>query len=87
MSFYPRDGVSKVQKLQMVTQKGRNVDVAAIRGNFDQAQSGVKALFEDREFAEELAAHGYQFFLLRIRSISDGWCRRSSIMCMRMPGL
>ncbi len=59
--FYPRDGVSKVQKLQMVTQKGRNVDVAAIRGNFDQAQSGVKALFEDREFAEELAAHGYQF--------------------------
>ena len=59
--FYPRDGVSKVQKLQMVTQKGRNVDVAAIRGNFDQAQSGVKALFENREFAEELAAHGYQF--------------------------
>ena len=52
--FYPRDGVSKVQKLQMVTQKGRNVDVAAIRGNFDQAQSGVKALFEDRELEKEL---------------------------------
>ena len=59
--FYPRDGVSKVQKLQMVTQKGKNVDVAAIRGNFDQAQSGVKAMFEDRQLGKELAEHGYQF--------------------------
>ena len=59
--FYPRDGVSKVQKLQMVTQKGNNVDVAAIRGNFDQAQSGVKAMFEDRQLGKELAEHGYQF--------------------------
>lgn len=59
--FYPKDGVSKVQELQMVTQKGDNVDVVAIHGNFDDAQSGVKAIFEDREFAAELAEKGYQF--------------------------
>ncbi len=58
--FYPKNGVSKVQELQMVTQKGSNVDVAAIRGNFDDAQNGVKAIFEDREFAKELADKGYQ---------------------------
>lgn len=59
--FYPKGGVSKVQELQMVTQKGNNVDVVAIHGNFDDAQSGVKAIFEDREFAEILAEEGYQF--------------------------
>lgn len=59
--FYPKNGVSKVQELQMTTQKGSNVEVAAIHGNFDDAQSGVKAIFEDRELAKELAAKGYQF--------------------------
>lgn len=59
--FYPKDGVSKVQELQMTTQKGGNVDVVAIHGNFDNAQSGVKAMFEDKELAEELAEKGYQF--------------------------
>ncbi len=59
--FYPKNGVSEVQKMQMVTQKGANVDVVAIRGNFDDAQSGVKAIFEDQKFAEELAGKGYQF--------------------------
>lgn len=59
--FYPKNGVSKVQELQMVTQKGSNVDVVAIHGNFDQAQSGVKAMFEDRRFKEELETKGYQF--------------------------
>lgn len=59
--FYPKDGVSKVQELQMLTQKGDNVDVVAINGNFDQAQSGVKAMFEDTTLAEELADSGYQF--------------------------
>ena len=43
--FYPKDGVSKVQELQMVTQKGENTSVVAIHGNFDNAQSGVKAIF------------------------------------------
>ena len=59
--FYPRDGVSQVQKLQMITQKGDNVDVVAVKGNFDDAQSGVKTLFEDRELAGRLAAKGCQF--------------------------
>ncbi len=59
--FYPKDGVSKVQKLQMTTQKGNNVDVVAIHGNFDNAQSGVKAMFEDRELAKELNGKGFQF--------------------------
>ena len=59
--FYPKNGVSKVQELQMRTQKGANVDVVAIHGNFDNAQSGVKALFEDQVLAKELDAAGYQF--------------------------
>ena len=57
--FYPKDGVSRVQELQMVTQKGKNTSVVAIHGNFDNAQSGVKALFEDRELEKELADAGY----------------------------
>ena len=59
--FYPKNGVSRVQELQMVTQKGENTSVAAIHGNFDNAQSGVKALFEDKELEKELSEAGYQF--------------------------
>ena len=59
--FYPKNGVSKVQELQMVTQKGENTSVVAIHGNFDNAQSGVKALFEDKELEKELSDAGYQF--------------------------
>lgn len=59
--FYPKDGVSKVQELQMVTQKGENTSVVAIHGNFDNAQTGVKALFEDKELEKELDGAGYQF--------------------------
>lgn len=59
--FYPKDGVSKVQELQMVTQKGENTSVVAIHGNFDNAQSGVKAIFENRELEEKMKAAGYQF--------------------------
>lgn len=59
--FYPKNGVSKVQELQMLTQKGKNVDVVAIHGNFDHAQSGVKAMFEDQELVGKLAENGYQF--------------------------
>ena len=59
--FYPKGGVSRVQELQMVTQKGDNTSVVAIHGNFDNAQSGVKAIFEDEELEKELAEAGYQF--------------------------
>lgn len=59
--FYPKNGVSRVQKLQMATQKGSNTAVVAIHGNFDNAQNGVKALFEDKELEQEMAGKGYQF--------------------------
>ena len=59
--FYPRDGVSPIQKKQMVTQKGDNTFVVGIHGNFDDAQSGVKAMFGDKELAAELDKNGYQF--------------------------
>ena len=52
--FYPTDGVSKVQKLQMQTQEGSNVSVKAIKGNFDDAQSGVKRIFSDADMAARL---------------------------------
>ena len=59
--FYPKNGVSRVQELQMVTQKGDNTSVVAIHGNFDNAQSGVKAMFENKELEKELNEVGYQF--------------------------
>lgn len=59
--FYPEHGVSPIQEKQMVTQKGKNTYVVAIRGNFDDAQSGVKAIFGDKEFAKELEASHAQF--------------------------
>lgn len=59
--FYPKDGVSVIQEKQMVTQKGDNTLVVGIRGNFDDAQSGVKQIFADRELAQEMAEKGFQF--------------------------
>ncbi len=70
MVFYPVDGVSRVQKLQMATQGGENVNVCAIRGNFDDAQSGVKAIFSDRAAAERLDKSG--IFLSSANSINWG---------------
>ncbi len=59
--FYPRDGVSPMQKLQMVTQEGANVGVCAIEGNFDDAQSGVKKIFTDKAVGAKLAENGLMF--------------------------
>ena len=59
--FYPKNGVSPIQEKQMVTQKGDNTFVVGIHGNFDQAQTGVKKIFGDKEMAAELAAAVYQF--------------------------
>ncbi len=58
--FFPEQGVSQVQKQQMVTQTGKNVMVAAIRGNFDDAQNAVKKIFNDKEIAEDLAKNHIQ---------------------------
>lgn len=56
--FYPHEGVSEAQKLQMVTQEGDNCFVVAVNGNFDDAQAGVKALFADGSLAAELKSQG-----------------------------
>ncbi len=61
MVFYPVDGVSKMQKKQMTTQEGENVAVCAIKGNFDDAQNGVKAIFTDSEVENELSKNGLMF--------------------------
>ena len=59
--FYPENGVSPMQKRQMNTQEGGNVCVCAIRGNFDDAQTGVKKIFTDEAVKAELAANGMMF--------------------------
>lgn len=59
--FYPKHGVSPIQEKQMLTQKGENTYVVGITGNFDDAQTGVKKMFNDKELAAELAEAGYQF--------------------------
>lgn len=59
--FYPKDGVSPIQERQMVTQRGDNTFVVGIHGNFDDAQTGVKKIFSDRQLAAEMQAQGYRF--------------------------
>lgn len=59
--FYPGDGVSDIQKLQMITQEGANVYVAGIDGNFDDAQTGVKKIFTDAKLEKEMNDAGYAF--------------------------
>ena len=59
--FYPEKGVSKIQETQMVTQKGANTHVIAVKGNFDDAQSAVKVMFNDAELKEKLAKNNQQF--------------------------
>ncbi len=61
MVFYPEDGVSSMQKRQMQTQEGENVCVCAVKGNFDDCQNGVKAIFTDPEMQKLLAENGMQF--------------------------
>ena len=68
--FYPENGVSRVQKLQMQTQTGDNVYVCAINGNFDDAQTGVKRIFSDPAAAKALDEKGY--FLSSANSINWG---------------
>lgn len=58
--FYPEQGVSEIQKLQMLTQEGNNVAVIAVRGNFDDVQSGVKKIFADEAFNRELQKANYR---------------------------
>ena len=73
--FYPKDGVSPIQERQMVTQKGKNTYVIGIRGNFDDAQNGVKAIFNNKDLGAALKKKGISF-LLPIQLTSEGWCLR-----------
>ncbi len=59
--FYPKNGVSPIQERQMVTQKGKNTYVVGIHGNFDDAQTGVKQIFGDKELGEYMNEKGFQF--------------------------
>ena len=68
--FYPENGVSRMQKLQMATQEGKNVRVYAIKGNFDDAQTGVKRIFADSAFNDKLHENG--MFLSSANSINWG---------------
>ena len=68
--YYPENGVSAIQEKQMLTQEGNNVEVIGIRGNFDNAQSGVKKIFGDIEFKKELKNRG--FLLSSSNSINIG---------------
>lgn len=58
--FYPQNGVSEIQRRQMITQEGGNVTVLAVKGNFDDAQTGVKRIFNDTVYNEELRADGFK---------------------------
>ncbi|MPM48195.1 Threonine synthase [bioreactor metagenome] len=68
--FYPKDGVSAIQELQMKTQEGKNVGVCAVKGNFDDAQNGVKKIFSDEKLRQELSDRG--IFLSSANSINWG---------------
>ena len=59
--FYPKGGVSKIQELQMVTQKGDNTKVVGVKGNFDDCQTGVKNIFNNEALKKELDANGFVF--------------------------
>ena len=59
--FYPKDGVSPIQEKQMVTQRGANTHVIGIRGNFDDAQNGVKEMFNNKKLEEAMKKKGFQF--------------------------
>ena len=59
--FYPKSGVSPIQEKQMVTQKGDNTFVVGIHGNFDDAQTGVKQIFSDKELEKEMEKNGFRF--------------------------
>ena len=70
MVFYPADGVSKMQKLQMCTQEGKNVNVVAVKGNFDDCQTAVKEIFSNEQYNEILA--GNNVMLSSANSINFG---------------
>lgn len=86
MVFYPENGVSEMQKYQMITQEGDNVSVVAVKGNFDDAQTGVKEIFTDKEFNEMLYRKATGC-LLQTPSTGEDYCLKSSIISTPMEAL
>ena len=83
--FYPKHGVSPIQEKQMVTQRGDNTYVVGIEGNFDDAQTGVKNMFNDKDLASDMAAKGYQFS--SANSINIGRLVPQIVWDFRLEGL
>ena len=81
--FYPKNGVSPIQEKQMITQKGGNTLVVGIYGNFDDAQTGVKQIFSDKELAKEMQRRASSS-PPQTPLISDVWCLRFAITYMHM---
>ena len=71
--FYPKNGVSPIQEKQMVTQKGANTHVIGIHGNFDDAQTGVKQLFNDKELAKEMEEAGFHRSYIMYMRMHSSW--------------
>lgn len=83
--FYPLEGVSRVQELQMVTTGGSNTHVIGVRGNFDDAQTGVKRLFASHSFAGADARHGQNAFLRQQHQLRAA-CAAGGILLQRLCG-
>ena len=82
--YYPNDGVSPVQKMQMLTQKGSNVKVVGIKGNFDEAQSGVKEMFGDNELKKRMLSKDVR--ISSANSINIGRLFLKYISCILCKG-
>ena len=81
--FYPKDGVSDIQQLQMVTQSGNNVGVCAVYGNFDDAQTGVKKIFSDADFPPGTSGKGLCSVLCQLHQL--GPCPAADcLLCFRL---
>ena len=81
--FYPKGGVSKVQELQMVTQKGANTAVVSIHGNFDDAQTGVKKIFGDKEFAAKTGCKGLPALFRKLHQYRPSGSA-GGLLCLRL---
>ncbi len=79
--FYPKHGVSPIQEKQMVTQKGANTYVVGITGNFDDAQTAVKKMFNDHELAAELDKAGYPVLICKFHQHRTS-CSSDRILCI-----
>src|SRR5699024_11874737 len=81
--FYPTGGTSEIQRLQMATQEGANVAVYAVRGNFDDAQTGVKRVFADKDIAARLAGRNIRLDRKSTRLNSSHVSNSYAVLCLK----